>query len=286
MVLQDALASWRRKLEAAGCPEPDAEARLIAAHVTGLTLGQIPARLSDALGEAAIATANSILARRRRREPLAYILGEVEFFGLRLRCDSRALIPRPETELLVEAALDWLNDHPGALVADVGTGCGCIALAIAANCSSCQVIGIDASQDALALARENAAALDISDHVTFLDGDMLDPLHEQGFSGDVTALVANLPYVSEAEYALAPPELQFEPRDALVAGTTGIEALSRLVALLPSLPALQFCALEIGATQGPQVHELLTVALPGWDIEVRRDYCGSDRLAVAIRPDG
>lgn len=284
--LRDAIATWRAQLEAAGCPEPDAEARLIAAHVTGLALGQVPAHLSEILDESAAASAASILARRLGREPLPYILGETEFFGLRLRCDPRALVPRPETELLVEAALEWLGDHSGALVVDVGTGCGCVALAIAANCPSCQIVAIDSSPDALTLASENAAVLGISDRVIFLRGDMLWPLHERGFSSRVAGVVANLPYLSEAEYASAPPELRFEPRGALVAGPTGLEAISRLVAFLPSLPALKFCALEIGAGQGQDVRGLLAAALPGWHVEIRRDYCGHDRLAVATRPDG
>lgn len=285
LTLRDALATWRRRLEAAGCPEPPAEARIIAAHVTGLTLGKVPAHLSDQLDEAALAAADSILARRCRREPLAYILGETEFFGLRLRCDPRALIPRPETELLVEAALQWLADNPGALVADVGTGCGCVALAIAVNCPSCNVVALENSPGALALAQENAFALGLADRVSFLCGDMLAPLHEWGLAKEVAAVVANLPYLSEEEYASAPPELHLEPRDALVAGPTGIEAISRLAAGLPSLPALEFVALEIGATQGPRACELLATTLPGWSIELRRDYAGHDRLAISVRPD-
>ena len=280
-----AIAAWRAELEIAGCPEPDAEARLIAAHVTGLSLGQVPAHLQDILDGPAVASAASILSRRLRREPLPYILGETEFFGLRLRCDPRAMVPRPETELLVEAFLHWLRGYPDALVVDVGTGCGCIALAVAANCPSCRVLATDASGEALTLARQNAEALGLAGRVAFLWGDMLTPVHEAGLAGAVRAVVANLPYLSDDEYASAPPELHFEPRGALAAGPTGLEAFSLLIASLPMLPALEFLALEIGATQGLAVSAMLANALPGWTVEVRQDYSGFDRLVLATRSE-
>jgi release factor glutamine methyltransferase len=158
-----------------------------------------------------------------------------------------------------------------------------VALAIASLAPGVKVVATEASAEAIALARENAEALGLADRVTLLGGDLLEPLARAGLADGVTAVVANLPYLSEADYAAAPPELGFEPRDALVAGPTGLEAIRRLAAELPSLRRLGFVALEIGATQGPAVAALLAESLAGWTVRIHCDLAGLDRVAIAER---
>lgn len=281
--LGKALRKWHSALSAAGSDEPGAEAALIAAHLTGLPLGDIPLSSDERVDDAALARANEILAARATHVPLPYLLGEAWFMGLRFRVDARALIPRPETELLAEAAIAWLRTNPKAAIADLGTGSGCLALSIANFRPRARVWATDLSDDALALARENAADLSVADRVGFLQGDLFEPLREAGVADELEAVVSNPPYVTEAEYADAQPELHHEPRVALVAGPTGFEVFDRLVADLATLPRLRFFGVEIGATQGQSARMLCGEKLPDWRVEVRDDYSGHDRLLLGTR---
>lgn len=281
--LGKALRRWHSALRAAGSDEPGAEAALIAAHLSGLSLGDIPLSADRLIDADALVAADEILAARSRRVPLPYLLGEAWFMGLRFRVDPRVLIPRPETELLAEAAIAWLRANPKATIADLGTGSGCLAISIAHFRPACRVYATDLSDDALALARENAADLGVADRITFLHGDLFEPLRVAGVADTLEAVVCNPPYVTDGEYADAQPELRHEPRDALVSGPTGFEVMHRLAAELPSLPCLRFVGIEIGATQGPSVLMLFTEHLRGWRVEVRTDYSGHDRLVVGLR---
>ncbi len=281
--LGKAMRRWEAALRAAGSDEAAAEARLIAAHLTGLPLGDVPLSLDRPLDDDALASADAFLAERARRVPLPYLLGEAWFLGLRFRVDPRVLIPRPETELLAEAAIAWLRTNPKAVVADVGTGSGCLALSIAHFRPACRVYATDLSDDALALARDNAAGLGVADRVVFLQGDLLEPLRAEGVADSLEAVISNPPYVTDAEYAGAQPELRHEPRGALVAGPTGFEVMDRLVAEVAALPNLRFVGLEIGATQGPSALMLARENLPDWRVEVRDDYAGHDRLLIGTR---
>ncbi len=282
-VLRDALREWGERLRAAESCEPEVEARLIACHLLDLDLGQLPARLDAALSDDARARADRILAARAARVPLPYVLGEAYFYGLRLRCDRRALVPRPETELLVDVALEWLRGRGPATIVDIGTGSGCVALALAAQQPAARIVATDASSRALELARANAEALGYADRIRFLRGDLLAPVRQAGLVSAVRGLVANLPYVSEAEYLTGQPELQHEPRRALVAGPTGLEAVARLIEQLPTLANLEFVGLEISATQGSAPVRMLEFSLPWWRAELRQDLAGLDRVAVAFR---
>jgi len=282
--LRAALREWQLRLGEAGSDEPEVEARLIATHLLGLSPGELALHLSEPVPQELAGEADRIIAARARHVPLPYLFGGIYFFGLRLRCDARALVPRPETELLAQAAIDWAHEAGEAgLLVDVGTGSGCVACAFADHHRDWRVVATDISAEALALAAENARALGLADHITFLQGDLLEPVHEAGLASEVTLLVANLPYVSEEEYAGAQPELHHEPREALVAGPTGLEVIARLLRQLASLPALQFAALEIGAPQGMAAKALAREALPGWSVEVWPDLAGLDRLLVVRR---
>jgi release factor glutamine methyltransferase len=209
-----------------------------------------------------------MVRRRVRREPVAYILGRKGFRNLELAVDRRVLIPRPETELLVEVALEL----DSCSVLDVGTGSGAVALAVADELPRASVTSTDVSEAALEVARANAARLGFGERVRFLGGSI--PAGER-----YDLMLANLPYVSEHEYDRLEPEIrEYEPRDALVAGPTGLEAIQFLI----QAPGSGLLALEIGSDQAPAVTSLMREA--GFHrVETRRDLAGIERVAVGWR---
>jgi release factor glutamine methyltransferase len=214
-----------------------------------------------------------MVRRRIAREPVAYIIGRKGFRHLELAVDPRVLIPRPETELLVEVALELAP----ATVLDVGTGSGAVALAVAAELPRAAVLATDTSPAALELARENAQRLGLADRVRFEGGTL--PAR-----GRYDVVVANLPYVSEAEWDSLEPEItRYEPRSALVAGATGLEAIDRLLGELSvGPPRAETVALEVGAGQAASVAELARRA--GFErIEARADLAGIERVVVGSR---
>ena len=212
-----------------------------------------------------------LLGRRERREPVAYILGRKAFRGLSLAVDRRVLIPRPETELLVEVALELPR---GVSVADVGTGSGAVALALKAERPDLRITGIDVSSDALAVARLNRDRLGLLE-LELVRADLLD--------GDrYEAVLANLPYVHAGE-KLAPEIAMFEPSQAVYgAGEDGLGAIRRLLSRLAGSSAVSFVALEVGLGQAGPVSGLVRGA--GFEgLETRRDLAGHERVVVGRR---
>ena len=214
-----------------------------------------------------------MVRRRVRREPVAYILGRKGFRRIELVIDQRVLIPRPETELLVEIALEI----GASSVIDVGTGSGAIALAVADELPEAKVFAIDISMDALRVAQVNTDRLGLGDQVDVVNRGVA----TLASTGPCDLLLANLPYVSKGEWeGLAPEIREYEPREALVAGETGLEAIE---GLLDSLAGLEWrpaaVALEIGAEQAAAVTELVRGA--GYtEVETRQDLAGLDRAIV------
>jgi len=267
-VTREALIASTDALRAAGIEEPRLDAELLLAAATGWDRARLVAEPDAAIPPAASRRFAEMVRRRLRREPVAYILGRRGFRRLELAVDPRVLIPRPETELLVELALEL---RPGKVL-DVGTGSGAIALAIADELPRCAVVAVDTSPAALELARENAERTGLTDRVEFALGTF--PPSGGGFE----LVVANLPYVSEAEWDGLQPEVrEWEPREALLAGADGLDAF-RVV--IPGLAGrAQVLALEVGAGQAEQVGELLGAA--GFDaIETRADLAGFPRLVI------
>lgn len=211
-----------------------------------------------------------MVRRRLRREPVAYILGRKGFRHIELAVDRRVLIPRPETEMLVELALEL---RPGTVL-DVGTGSGAIALAIADELPECEVVATDTSTDALRVARANAERLGLSERVRFEEGSI-----PEGERFDLT--LANLPYIAEPDWSSLQPEVtQWEPREALLAGPDGLDAIRAFLAQLDhSTPAL---ALEVGEGQADTVAELLGEAGFG-EIKTRPDLAGIERIVWGRR---
>jgi release factor glutamine methyltransferase len=223
------------------------------------------------------------LERRARGEPIAYLLGRREFFGLELTVTPAVLIPRPETEELVEWALQLLDPQQAPTVLDLGTGSGAIALALHAQHPRLAITAVDASAAALAVARDNAARLQPrlgGQPITFLESNWFDALHLQRFD----IILANPPYVAEGDPHLARGDLRFEPREALAAGPAGLDDLTRIIAQAPHhLHANGCLLLEHGYDQGPACATLLDAA--GFvEISTRTDLAGLPRLTGGRYP--
>lgn len=255
-------------------------AEQLVGHALGLKRMQLYLQFERPLVEAELEKIRPLVRRRSLREPLQYVIGETEFFGLKLKVDRRALIPRPETEYLVEILTQKLATPPSALL-DLGTGSGAIALALAQHYPTARVMAVDASADALALARENAAAIGVSERVVCVQSDWFDQVNA-GAGFDL--IVSNPPYLSETEVAHTEQEVRgFEPISALTPGGDGLAALVTIIrAALERLTPGGLLALETGIAQ----HEALLALLKetGYrKAESQKDLAGRDRYVFAWR---
>lgn len=277
---REALDAAADALNAAGVEEARFDAEVMLAEAMGWDRARLVAEPEADLPPAAGRSFAEMVRRRLRREPVAYILGRKGFRGIELAVDPRVLAPRPETELLVELALELVPRR----MLDVGTGSGAIALAVATELPECEVVATDTSPPALEVARANAERLGLTARVEFHEG-TLPP-------GDIPfdLVLANLPYVSEAEWPSLEPEVtEWEPREALLAGPDGLDAFRALLSgrlplsfriAEPNTKSAGGCvALEVGEGQAEAVGELMREA--GFrEIEVRKDLAGIDRVVV------
>ena len=271
----EAIHEGARALDAAGVEDARLECELLLADSLQLDRAHVLARLGEPLEAAARGAFEARLKRRRAREPLAYIIGYCEFYGLRIACAPGALIPRPESEMLVDLVLDELRERePRQFVADVGTGTGAIAVAIGTHAPDARIVATDCLAPALRIAKRNATGHAAT--IEFLQADLVAPLR------DADIVVANLPYVSEAEYECLAPEIRnFEPREALVPGPRGVEAVARLLAQPPGhVRPGGVLAAEIGATQGEELVRIARTRFPDAETCVMKDFAGLDRVLV------
>jgi release factor glutamine methyltransferase len=271
----DALDGAITAIAAAGCETPRLDAELLLAHVLGVARERLLLdRELVVAGGAVRAFQDAVRRRAVERESVAYIVGHRGFRRLDLAVDRRALVPRPETELLVERALTLQR---GISVLDVGTGSGAVALALKDERPDLTVTGSDVSEDALGLARANAGRLSLD--VRWQRADLL-----AGLPDAFDAVLANLPYVAESDRAgLAPEILRHEPPGALFSGADGLDAIRALISQLSLTERIAFAALEVGAGQAPAVAALLRAA--GFaKVESNRDLAGMERVVTAERP--
>ena len=257
------------------------DAEVLLAHCLGTSRSGLYARPQGALDQSMLARWHRCLTERANGRPLAYITGIREFMGLEFRVDERVLIPRPETELLVELASNWLDRCPKAspTVADIGTGSGCIAVALAHRHDRASVYAVDLSPEALRVAEANSRRLQSAGRVAFLAGRLLHPLPQP-----VDLVVANLPYVKDAEWVALPKGIRLhEPDLALRAGPDGLNAIQDLLEDLPEhlLPD-GAVMLEHGSAQAPDVRCLLGRMGCFAEVSTHLDLAGLERCTVGL----
>ncbi|MCX6030107.1 MAG: peptide chain release factor N(5)-glutamine methyltransferase [Chloroflexi bacterium] len=281
-----AVLAATRRLQEVGADSPQLDAAVLMAHVLGVNKAWIYAYPNRPLAENEIARFEALVRRRMNHEPVAYLVGFKSFYGLDITVDRRVLIPRPETELLVERALEWVRSlvQQGIAprVADIGTGSGAIAVAIAANAPEAVVYATDLSEGALAVAAQNIWRYGVGEQVQLLPGRLTEPLPEP-----VHVLIANLPYVTTPALAGLPPQVRdYEPMLALDGGPDGLRIIADLLGEL-ARPAgrskLQPGAriyLEIGADQGETAHALAQGAFPAAEVAVLYDYADLPRVVL------
>lgn len=279
--LIEILTAATKHLQASGSDTPRLDAEVLLGHVLGLERIQLYVQHDRPLVPEELNAYRRVIARRARREPVAYIVGMKEFRSLTFRIDRRVLVPRPETEILVEEALRELEARFPAerhgRVADVGTGSGAIAVAMAKERAALHIVATDVDPAALDLARENVRLHSLSDRVELRRGDLLAPLAAERF----WAVVSNPPYIAESEWGDLPPEVRvYEPKGALLAGKDGLAVIRRLVDEAPGvLVPGGFLALEIGAGQAEAVVALARErGYASW--RVVKDLAGRDRVVV------
>ncbi len=277
MNCQEALSRARGILADNDIEDASLEGELLLRHVLGVSRTRFYSDLNHELSAAHEGVLGNLVERRLQGEPSAYITGRREFYGLDFHVDRNVLIPRPESELLVEKAIGLAQDRRIATIADIGTGCGAIAISLACNLPRIKIYATDISASALAVARLNCQRHGVTDRVCLLPGDMLDPLPER-----VDMIIANLPYVRESELPRTGP-LSFEPVLALNGGADGVAAIGRLCHQAGGKLVSGGCLLlEIGQGQGKTVAALLHEDFPSSRIEVTRDFGGIERVVILI----
>jgi release factor glutamine methyltransferase len=290
--VEELLKAGVEQLRESGSESPRLDAELLLGHAIGVDRSVIVAHPEAPVGADAAATFQAGVERRARGEPVAYIRGFKEFYGLAFSTDRRALIPRPETERLVELATAELTRRltsaprpagsPALRIADVGTGCGTIAVSVAIACrrrrvyDEIEILATDSSAQALELARENAVGHGVADRMRFAEADLLPPVFGEPFD----LILANLPYVRSDAIAGLPIAASFEPRAALDGGSDGLAVIGELLSRLDEVLAPGGQALvEIGADQGQAIVELAERVLPGWSCAIELDLAGHPRVA-------
>jgi release factor glutamine methyltransferase len=265
------------RLTTADVDAPRLTAEVVLAHALELTRTQLLAQPDGPLTPEQLAQAERDLDRLEHNEPLAYVVGHREFYDVDLLTDVRALIPRPETECLVEYAIEIMADRSMPLIADVGTGCGAIAVTLAKHLPQAKIIATDLSADAVDLARTNAQRSGVETRIDFRVGSILEPITET-----LDLLAANLPYIDDKDWPyLAKTIRGHEPKMAFIGGPDGLDLVRALLrdaarVLHPGSVIL----LEIGAYHGDAVTEIALLNFPQARVEIKPDYAGLDRLAV------
>lgn len=259
------------------------DSELIFMHVSGMTRVQTISRSDEAVGEDTAARFFRLIERRARQEPVAYLTGEKEFWGLTFKVSPAVLIPRPETELIVQEAITFIEANPrkALTVVDIGTGSGCIAISIASELRTrkrhARIVATDISADALAVAEDNARRLELSGLIEFRPGDLFSPLAD--LKGTIDLVVSNPPYIEPGDPKLS-PGTAFEPAAALFAPEGGIGVVSDLIR-----DASAYCAdpcaviCEFGEGQGPAI-AARALELGGWNCTYLADLSGKDRVII------
>ena len=278
MIISEALRRGTRLIQSTGSDEARLEAELLLMHALKTDRVHLYERLQDELPVRASDYYQRLLDRRLVHEPTPYIVGLKEFFGMEFEVTRSTLIPRPETETLVELAIDFARDRYAddrLTIADVGAGSGVIAIVLACELPKAHVIATDVSKRALAVARRNAERHGVAARIEFFESDTLLPIE-----GRAGIIAANLPYVTTEDWLATPPEIhEWEPRRALDGGVDGLRCIRRLFQQAPEKLAPDGALFaEIGDRQGATARSLAEEAFPAAKVEVRPDLAGRDRV--------
>lgn len=265
---------WATGVLGAVAERPRVEAEILLGTLLGRGRPHLLAHPEEVLERETAASFVYLVRRRAAGQPLPYLTGRMEFYGLEFAVTPDVLIPRPETELLVEEALAWLEHRSGVRAVDVGTGSGCVAVTLARHAPRLYLYAVDLSAAALGVACSNAQRHGVDERVGFLQGDLLRPL-----AAPLDLIVSNPPYVATTEWDALPPSVRREPRLALLAGSSGLDAIRRLLPQAAArLRAGGLLLVEIGERQGETVASLARPLFPRDDVAILRDLAGRERL--------
>jgi len=281
--IHDLLIKGRARLEKAGIDDAELSVRFLLQYLLNLTNSQLQLNLYEIVSDEITLHFESLIEKRANHHPLQYLVGEVEFYNVKLKVDNRVLIPRPETEILIDQAIALLHSHPAPKILDIGTGSGNIAIALAANINDAIVTSVDISSEALDLARENARLDNVEDKISFLRADCLDDDFYTSI-GKFDAVVSNPPYVDSDDYDSLQPEVrEYEPRVALVNERGPLiffETIARNISnVLTSNGVICF---EIGAGQSREVSSIIKKYLPACEIKIVKDLNAIERVVIAL----
>jgi release factor glutamine methyltransferase len=281
------LLNWVTEyLTSKGIDSPRLSAELLLSDVLEMKRIELYTQFDKPVTKQQLDRLHNLVKRAGQHEPVCYLTGKTEFYCLELQVCPDCMIPRPETELLVERAIEFLRKRTGRqLVCDLCTGCGCIAIALARNYPEANIIATDISDAALAVAAKNIEKHQLKDRIKLLCGDLFDPLIPQMDVEKFDLIVCNPPYVSEPEFEKLDRNVKdYEPRVALFAGTDGLDVYRRIIEKADSfLKADAALMLEIGYAQGPAIKELLEQTGVFTDIKIEKDPHNNDRIVIAKR---
>jgi len=263
---------------------PRLNAELLLSHVLSMKRIELYTQFNKPVTSQQLDQLHDLIKRAGQNEPVAYLIGKTEFYSLEIDITADCMIPRPETELLVERAIEFLRSRRDAqLVCDLCTGCGCIAVAIAKNFSNARIIATDISDSALKVAATNIKKHRLENRITLLAGDLFEPLVPQIDTEKFDLIVCNPPYVSASEFeALAKNVKDYEPKLSLFAGTDGMDIHRRIIEIADSfLKPDAALMLEIGYAQGQAIRQLLEQKGAFGEIKIEKDFNNNDRIALA-----
>ncbi len=280
MQIKTALQHAAQSLASVGIEEAYLESQILVRHLLDLDPVQLHLQFDASLSPTQMRKLEDLIQRRHNHEPIAYITGHKEFFGIDFYVNYDTLIPRPETEVVVETVLNLAKPTPFATIADVGTGCGAIAVSLARNLTQTTILATDVSAAALKVAAMNVAQQKLADRVHLIQADLLDPI-----TGPLDLVVANLPYVSDIEFGSISTQIRcFEPIQALLGGRNGLDIISRLLdQATERLRSNGMILLEVGQHQTALARDVTGQYFPKATVTPIRDLSGGNR-AILIKP--
>jgi len=283
VTIAEAIQQAAETLSAHNVPDARLDAELLLRHALGKDRAWLVVHMQDRLGDEEQHSFEQSIERRCLREPLQYITGTQEFWGLPFRVTADVLIPRPETEFVVEAALTAVSRNSTAVIVDLCTGSGCIAICLAMELVKARIFATDRSDRALQIAQENARLNGVADRIRFLEGNLFGPLEEMDLQGGIDCIVTNPPYVRSSDLAGIQPEVRdFEPEMALVAGPDGTEIAEKIIHRSPEyLKPGGSLVMEMGIGQTAALKKIIEDTRQFGSIGIVKDLAGIERVITA-----